>query len=195
MVVLGADLSAIKNFGDFWDREKISWGSQAPGDRGHLKGYLSYKKSKVVDFRTQIAVYVLYDENVNVVYVGQTGGGQRDRLFHRLRFHRDGRARNRWRYFSWFGLRQTTGNGLHGAQSHKSKPRIPTNKAALDEIEFVLLRIIEPKLNLSGGNWKSHEIERYVQWYKSEAEDTVYAEKKDVKKILKQLEFLNRSKK
>ena len=186
-------MSAIKNFGDFWDREKIYWGSQSPGDRGHLTGYLAESKSVKIDFRQQIAVYVLYDANMNIVYVGQTGGGEKDRLFDRLKTHRDGRARNRWRYFSWFGLRQATGaGGLHGSQLHGSKPNLPTNKAALDEIEFVLLRVIEPKLNLSGGNWKAQDIQRYVQWFENEDEDTIFAEKTDVDKILERISQLER---
>jgi hypothetical protein len=187
-------MSAIKNFGDFWDREKIYWGSQSPGDRGHLKGYHAAKKSFVVDFRDQIAVYVLYDENMQIVYAGQTGRGEHDRLLSRLKFHRDGRARNRWRYFSWFGLRQTTeARGLHSGQSHDSRPNLATNKDALDEIEFVLLRVVEPKLNLNSGNWQSQEIERYVQWFENEDADTTFAEKSDIDQVMQRLAKIERA--
>ena len=181
-------MSAIKDFGDFWDREKIYWGSQSPGDKGHLNGYLLESKKAIVDFRTQIAIYTLYDQNMNIVYVGQTGSGANDRLFDRLKHHRDGRARNRRRYFTWFGLRKATEtSGLHEGQTHSSKPNLPTNAAALDEIEFALLRVIEPKLNLSSGNWKSLGIQQYVQWFELEEEDTNLAEKDDVQDIISQL--------
>jgi hypothetical protein len=186
-------VSAIKNFGDFWDRDKIYWGSQSPGDKGHLKGYLVGSKQTVVDFRPQIAIYVLYDSNMNIVYVGQTGSGVNDRLFHRLKHHKDGRARNRWKYFTWFGLRQATSGGrLHEGQTHKSKPHLANNAAALDEIEFSLLRVVEPKLNLSGGNWKALKIKQYVQWFQDQDEDTTFAEKEDIREVISRIKQIEK---
>ena len=176
-------MSIIKNFGEYWDREKIYWGSQRRGDKGHLNGYLARNKGNIVDFREQISIYCLYDETRNVVYVGQTGSGANDRLFHRLRAHRDDRMRSRWRYFSWFGLRQATNRGLHEGQKHSSRPSIRNNGGALDEIEFVLLRTIEPKLNLSSGNWRAHNIDAYIQWVENEEEDTTIAEKADIREL------------
>jgi hypothetical protein len=67
--------------------------------RGALEGFRS---RRVVDFRDQIGVYVLYDENRPPVFVGLAGG--RARLFRRLRHHRNDRLALRWQYFSWFGL-------------------------------------------------------------------------------------------
>lgn len=58
-------LGLIPNFGHFWSRSYIDFGS--PGRKGHLRGY--YGK-RIVDFRNQVAVYILYDKNYVPVYVG-----------------------------------------------------------------------------------------------------------------------------
>ena len=62
----------------------------------------------------------------------------------------------------------------------------------MDEIEFVLLRVMEPKLNLSGGRWKAQKIERYVQWFENEDEDTTFAEKVDVERVIDRIVVLEK---
>jgi hypothetical protein len=58
----------IKNYGFLWDRDQIYRG--AGSNPGHLKGDASGHKT--IDFREQIGVYVLYDSNQRIVYVGQS---------------------------------------------------------------------------------------------------------------------------
>lgn len=84
--------SFIKNYGLMWRRDLVSWGS------GRKKGQLLGRRKKVIDFRKQIGVYVLYNENRSAIYVGQAGQGESDRLFVRLRTHTHDRLAERWRY-------------------------------------------------------------------------------------------------
>jgi len=65
---------AIENFGRLWRRDKVHWG--AGSNKGHLNGILkASKKSLPVDFRSQIGIYVLFNANHQIVYVGQAGLG------------------------------------------------------------------------------------------------------------------------
>jgi hypothetical protein len=88
----------IKNYGIMWRRDSVFWG------RGSNRGVLEGRRSgKIIDFREQIGVYVLYDEGRRPIYIGQAGQGNA-RLFRRLRSHRRDSLAHRWHYFSWFGL-------------------------------------------------------------------------------------------
>ncbi|HXZ68693.1 MAG TPA: GIY-YIG nuclease family protein, partial [Alphaproteobacteria bacterium] len=84
---------AIETYGLRWSRDKIYWG--AGSNKGHLKGRLKGKRSTIVDFRDQIGIYVLFDPNGRVVYIGQAGTGDKG-LFGRLRDHRKDHLRDRW---------------------------------------------------------------------------------------------------
>jgi hypothetical protein len=101
-----AVVRVIQNFGLFWERDHIEWGSRGQGHAGHLKGYVKNPQFPV-DFREQRGIYVLYEgDNIatqRAVYVGQAGAGQND-LFHRLRDHNTKELWNRWQRFSWFGF-------------------------------------------------------------------------------------------
>src|SRR3954471_20880699 len=93
----------IQNYGLFWRRSNVLWGR--PRVLGHLKGIRARAMSApAVDFRDQAGVYVLYDDNFRLVYVGQAGAGN-DFLFSRLRRHRKDALADRWTRFSWFGIR------------------------------------------------------------------------------------------
>lgn len=176
---------AIRNFGHFWDRIDVEWGTRGRGNQGSLLGYTgAISKPKIVDFRDQVGIYVLYAENREVVYIGQTGAkGQR--LFARLKQHTNGQLRDRWRYFSWFGFRQVkndlslsekqdpskTSAAVEQSQNEK-KPNGKTvqGKAsdALDEIEAVLLQLFEPRLNKQGPKWRG--TTEYLQYFNEDGE-------------------------
>ena len=106
-----------------------------------------------------LGIYVLYNEDREVVYLGQTGSGEQ-RLFQRLRAHSRGPMRDRWENFSWFGFLKVNKN------NELKKPKRGNNDAelsdavsgsyrdALDESEAVLLQILEPRLNKQGPRWK-----------------------------------------
>lgn len=146
----------IKNFGFLWERKYINRG--AGSHAGHLMGEAKGKPH--ADFREQIGVYVLYDRNQSIVYVGQAGNGNAT-LFTRLKNHMDGGLWNRWEYFSWVGFRDVTKDGnLNEKQLVDSQVSGFKYSDALNEIEGILIEIIEPKLNKQGGNLK-HATEYY----------------------------------
>ena len=103
---------SIKNYGLMWDRDGVRW-SGTRGNAGRLMGQgpvgSPIGSQQEVDFRQQIGVYILY-RNESVVYVGQTGSGNR-RLFARLKDHRTDHLADRWDKFSWFGVRKVNQNG------------------------------------------------------------------------------------
>ena len=162
---------AIRNFGHFWSRNLVNWGSQGSGGQGSLDGYyLDNRKPYLVDFWGQIGIYVLFTANREVVYIGQVGSGDQ-RLGLRLRAHTRNNLRDRWNYFSWFGMRQANING--GKLSEQQKPSSScngTNSMALDEVEAVLIQLFEPRLNKQGPKWGQDTVEffQYVprEWQK-----------------------------
>ena len=123
------------------------------GNAGHLTGKTNGNRK--ADFREQIGVYVLYDRNQNIVYVGQAGNGNAT-LFTRLKNHMDGALWNRWEYFTWVGFRDVNVNGsLSNQQSVESAVSGFKYSDALNEIEGILIEVIEPKLNKQSGRLKS----------------------------------------
>jgi hypothetical protein len=111
------------------------------------------KKSEV-NFREQIGIYALFDSDREIVYIGEAGIGNK-RLFDRLKDHRTNHLRDRWVYFSWFGLRDynaTTG-ALWGHDKPETWIREKRNRDALHETESVLIQLIEPRLNKQGAKW------------------------------------------
>ena len=71
----------IQNYGLFWKRPLVDWGTRGRGRSGTLMGRPARQlRSPGVDFREQQGVYVLYDDNFKIIYVGQAGAGNQ-RLF------------------------------------------------------------------------------------------------------------------
>jgi hypothetical protein len=107
----------------------------------------------------QQGVYVLYDDNFRLIYVGQAGAKENQRLFSRLKQHRKDKLADRWTRFSWFGIRRVLNSGKLSA---------PVNVAAvaprviLNQIEAVLITSTEPPLNLQGGRF-GKDVKRYLQ--------------------------------
>jgi hypothetical protein len=147
----------IQNYGLFWRRDEVHWGKQK--NNGHLKGKHA-KRARPVNFRDQQGVYVLYDENYRIVYVGQAGGKNNQRLLGRLRQHRSDQLAGRWTKFSWFGVqgvdhRSYTLNG--------EPPAAPSVADVLNHIEAILIVAGEPPLNRQGGKFGS-KVEQYFQF-------------------------------
>ncbi|MBS1903220.1 MAG: hypothetical protein JSS75_05920 [Bacteroidetes bacterium] len=145
----------IRNYGLFWDIQKVDWGWQ--NKIGSLKGYLDGDKLHPVDFREQAAIYALYDPSFNLVYVGQVGS-QTQKLFSRLKQHLDDDLQNRWRYFSWFGVRI-----VNSSNTLKDAPQTVNENldTILNHLEAIAISVSEPKLNKKGGSWVG--AERYYQ--------------------------------
>jgi hypothetical protein len=137
----------IPNFGHFWKRQYIQLGGR--GKRGHLKGYAG---TRTVDFRDQIAVYILYDKNFVPVYVGQAGRGRR-RLLARLNDHDVDHLFVSWEYFSWFGFLQVRrDNTLEQTYPRLRKVSFPMTR---DHIEGLVITAIGPRMNRQGARWNA----------------------------------------
>ncbi len=136
--------------------------------RGSKKGVLEgRRRRKVIDFRDQIGVYVLYGEGRRPIYVGQAGRGNA-RLFKRLRSHMHDYLADRWRFFSWFGLLTVNKSGRLSKWDDVAKRVTSTIGSSLDEIECVLIAATEPPFNKQGA--KFHGIKRFQQAKHDEAE-------------------------
>jgi hypothetical protein len=151
----------IQNYGLFWRRAWIHFGAGGEGNAGHLKGIRTgAKTSDPVDFREQQGVYCLYDENFRLVYVGQAGGKNDQRLFGRLKQHREDYVSERWTKFSWFGIRPVLKGGELRVEKTSAHPEIGD---VLNHIEAILIAAAEPVHNRQGGRF-GDAVEQYLQW-------------------------------
>lgn len=130
----------IKNYGLFWEHAKVRWNKKPS-----LLGYSS--KNSQYCFDEQIGIYVLYNENKEIIYVGQAGNGKAT-LFSRLKKHNSDHLEGWWTYFSWFGL---LGTNKKGSLLKWSKKKFNADKEKLlDSLEVILIAAINPKLNKQG---------------------------------------------
>lgn len=161
----------IKNFGHYWSRDLIDWGWRGKGNQGSLKGCRKADgKDYVADFREQIGIYLLFNSEREVVYLGQTGKGTQ-RLFIRLRQHAHGQMRDRWTNFSWFGFLGFDSKTKKLVEAQDPDKAVQgSHIAALDEIEAILLQVLEPRLNKQGPKWGKDTLEMFQY---SEEEDEV----------------------
>jgi hypothetical protein len=120
----------------------------------------SAKTSDPVDFRDQQGVYCLYDDNFKLVYIGQAGGKNDQRLFHRLKQHRSDKVADRWTRFSWFGIREVLGSGKLKAVKDNSYTKISD---VLNHIEGILIAAAEPIHNRQGGRF-GEQVGQYIQY-------------------------------
>ncbi len=149
----------IRNYGLFWRKELVHWGRGS--NPGHLLGLrVGAKTGEPVDFRLQQGVYCLYDENFSLVYVGQAGGRNEQRLFQRLKQHREDAVSERWSRFSWFGVRRALQTGKLAAESDAAHPKIGD---VLNHIEAILIAAAEPVHNRQGGKF-GEAVEQYLQY-------------------------------
>lgn len=150
----------IQNYGLFWRRDWIHFG--AGSNPGHLKGVKTgAKKSSPIDFREQQGVYCLYDDNFRLVYVGQAGGKNDQRLFGRLKRHREDFVSARWTRFSWFGVRPVTPKSDR-LRAEKSAAH-PDVGDVLNHIEAILIAAAEPVHNRQGGRF-GESVDQYLQF-------------------------------
>lgn len=149
----------IHNYGLFWRKAWVHWGRGS--NAGHLKGLRVGAKTGVpVDFRYQQGVYCLYDESFKLVYVGQAGGKNDQRLLRRLSQHREDAVSERWSRFSWFGVRQVLQTGELKAEKDSAHPEIGD---VLNHIEAILIAAAEPVQNRQGGKF-GDRVEQYIQY-------------------------------
>ena len=147
----------FNNYGLRWHADRVAW-STAAGKVGLLGVPGRNRKSAPVDFRDQVAIYVLYRDE-EVVYVGQSGSRE-NRLLSRLKNHRADRLADRWDGFSWFGL---LGVSPDGTLAKKSEDMAIHPAQVLDQIEAVMVEAVEPRLNRQGGQF-GESVTRYIQY-------------------------------
>lgn len=181
-------MAIIKNYGFLWERKYLDRGKGGNGNAGSLWGYQKRKHSIEVDFKKQIGVYVLYDKDQNIVYVGQAGNGNAT-LFGRLKAHEKDDLWNRWEYFSWVGFKDITKNcELDNRQKVSSYVRTVKYSNALNEIEGILIEFIEPKLNKQSGKLtKATEYLQYVDDSMKESNADLMNEIRNLKKQIEKL--------
>jgi hypothetical protein len=151
---------AIRNFGMYWEREKVEWGR--PNVQGQLRGKrASNRRGEPIDFRYQTGIYVLYDEQRSPIWIGQA-----QVLYDRLTTHRRDHLRSRWKYFTWFGFRRINANGSLGLSQQLDFGVGGQASEARDEIEAVLIQVLEPRLNRRGSNWG--DTEEFLQYIPAE---------------------------
>jgi hypothetical protein len=149
----------IRNYGLFWKRSWIHFG--AGSNAGHLKGVrVAAKSSEPVNFRDQRGVYCLYDDNFKLVYVGQAGGKNDQRLFDRVKQHREDFVSERWTKFSWFGIRRVLQSNELSAETEAAHPDISD---VLNHIEAILIAAAEPVHNRQGGRF-GDAVDQYLQY-------------------------------
>ena len=148
----------IRNYGLLWKRDDVDWGGRGNGNAGQLLGWTGRRNANAVNFRMQRGIYVLYDDNFKIVYIGQTGAGNQ-RLLIRLRNHRFDHLAQRWSRFSWFGISPVVDEELdQGA----AVPALVVGEI-LNHIEAILIASAEPPLNLQRGRF-GENVERYIQF-------------------------------
>ena len=141
----------IRSYGLHWKTENVFWGRPGMGHPGKLLGAASRSlKAHPVNFRVQRGIYALYAD-YELVYVGQTGSGD-DRLFKRLKSHRNDHLSERWNRFSWFGTQCVTKANLLSTDTASLQQTV---EGALNIMEAVAIAVSEPKLNLQRGRWSS----------------------------------------
>ena len=154
----------IKNFGTLWERKYIHFGSQ--GVRGCMIG--SNGKIDEANFVEQIGIYVLYDKDMQSVYVGQAGNGKAS-IFSRLKQHESDHLWNRWVYVSWYGFREVNNDGTLSQKDHVEKTSKIDGANLLNEIEGLLITILEPRLNKQGAKWSG--VDEFFQEIHEDVEE------------------------
>lgn len=161
------ELILIQNYGLFWQREHVEWGWKGKGNQGRLLGrYAAKRKAAEVDFGNQWGVYVLYDDNFRIIYVGQAGGANNQRLFVRLKQHKNDPLAQRWSRFSWFGIVPVERGALKENGPQAQQPIT----AVLDHIEAILIGAAEPPLNLQRGRF-GQKVEQSIQFIEDTADE------------------------
>jgi hypothetical protein len=153
-------MSIIKSFGHFWDRQPID----ERKNNFSLLGHSGMGKKKIqLDFSNQSGIYLLHKNDREIVYIGQTGSGNK-RLYSRLKDHTKDHLWNRWTHFSWFGFLEVDRKELKLKEIDENKKKSDEIRVSLDEIEAVLIQMFELRLNKQGPKW--HNTPEFWQVFK-----------------------------
>ena len=136
----------IRSYGLHWHKDRVFWGHQ--NNSGSLMWPAS-PNGRPVDFRKQRGIYALYAD-YRLVYIGQTGSAQKDRLFDRLKSHLRDHLSERWDRFSWLGTQWVIKESQLSVDTAKVSGEI---SSILNILESTSIAISEPSLNLQRGRW------------------------------------------
>ena len=139
-----ADSGSLEAFGMYWQRNDVYWASKP-----QLLGR-THPKADRVDLAGQQGVYLLYDENGVVVYVGQA---TKQSIGQRLAQHTKDRLRGRWQRFSWFGIRPVDEDGRLGLVAAGTI----TPARLTSTLEALLIEALEPRQNRAGSSYSGIE--------------------------------------
>ena len=142
-----AESGSLEAFGMYWKRDKVHW-----TNKPRLFGR-THPKADRVDLADQRGVYLLYDENGVVVYVGQAA---KQPIGQRLAQHTADRLTGRWQRFSWFGIRPVGEDGKMGSVAAGTI----TPRQLISTLEALLIEALEPRQNRAGSSYSGVE---YIQ--------------------------------
>lgn len=139
----------VTSYGLFWREDEIDW---HPGtgvrDSFRLLGRVGSNRGslRVIDFRHQQGIYILYDD-YGPSYVGLT----RDQgLGKRLKDHKTDHLKNKWDRFSWFGFRPLLPSDATSGVITLGSPQTDVSEdtsTTIGDLEALLIRAIGPKRN------------------------------------------------
>ena len=139
-----ADSGSLEAFGMYWQRNDVYWASKP------LLLGRTHPKADRVDLAGQQGVYLLYDQDGVVVYVGQA---TKQSIGQRLAQHTKDRLRGRWQRFSWFGIRPVDEDGSLGLVTAGTI----TPARLTSTLEALLIEALEPRQNRAGSSYSGIE--------------------------------------
>lgn len=139
----------IKAYGKMWERNKVDWNKCEPVLLGTPR-----KMKQYIDFNKMRGVYMLYDVNGSMVYVGLATNG----IGGRLREHTKDKHANAWVKFSWFGI-----DGIKQDGSIRKSTHLQTTVSDVaSALESVVIIGVQPHRNVkTGDRMKEKEYLQY----------------------------------
>ena len=128
----------IKAYGKMWERNKVDWNRCNPVLLGTPRNMKQY-----IDFNKMRGVYMLYDTNGSMVYVGLATNG----IGGRLREHTRDKHANAWIKFSWFGIDGIKQDGTIRRSTHLQT----TVSDVASALESVVIIGVQPHRNIKNG--------------------------------------------
>lgn len=139
----------IKAYGKMWERNKVDWDKCEPVLLGTPR-----KMKQYIDFNKMRGIYMLYDVNGSMVYVGLATNG----IGGRLRDHTRDKHANAWVRFSWFGIDGIKQDGTIRRSTHLQT----TVSDVASALESVVIIGVQPHRNVKmGDRMKDKEYLQY----------------------------------
>ena len=125
----------------YWKRDRVIWTSSiSPNLFGKQQ-----EATTQVNFRNQIGIYILYDNN-GIVYIGRAS---EQTISKRLKDHTEDRLEGRWDRFSWFGIYSVNEDGTLNSPVNN----LIDIENLIITFESLLIEVIEPRQNRKRGDY------------------------------------------